>query len=1013
MREPTRGTATALRTVPSPVDAIPSLADLAGLVADPIVVTDLAARIVIWNHATARLYGIDAAEALGRTPEDLLLSSIVGSGADRTIAREQAIREGHWSGRIVDIPRDGAKPGKVLTVEAVLSRLDDAGGRAVGVLSIIRDVTGAVRLEAELATLGWLATTTESAGSRADIAEGVLNVLIRSTDATAGFVLAAVDDGLVVLAMHGVPERLVGLIQHGPLSSSPLAAAIRAPGSIVSGPIAEVPLFASNREALKAAGIEAIVVVGLHRHDDLAGAVILYYDREDAPRPSNAALIQVGVHVQRALDNASLIDEIQARAEAERRLLDQHLAVQSLTQLSESSDDFGVLAQRTVEQVTVALGGSAGSYTLISAEGGGVGWVSWAVPAQFKDRIRALSQDPQTPLRRFAAGEGPFFQAFEPGGVARPESLELARQIGWSGYAALPILIDGRLEGVLIVYFGRPLDELAIEPRVLEAMARTASISLANFRLRERLIASERRYRTLFHESPDALLVASLEGTILDANAAATETYGADETWLSAHSTADLSVMDEDLVHDRVAELELGEQLAFRSIGRRADGTSFPQEIEMARVALDGEPRILVRSRDLTEQERLQQELVQAQKMEATGQLVSGVAHELNNPLAAILGFSQLIRRDGRLPEDLRHNADLLVEEATRTRRIVQNLLDFARQRAPERYPTSIRGLVDSVLLLQSYSLGPGRIEVQTDLPSDLPLVELDRSQIQQVLVNLTQNAIHAIRQVGGGGLRISARLEGSPDDGRVRIAVSDDGIGVPAEHVDRLFVPFFTTKPPTEGTGLGLPVSYGIVAAHGGELTYRPEPGGRGSTFAFDLPVRGSLPAAGAPVEPLAGGAKRSIIEPRAMTVPPHHPAPEITPRPSRRCRILVLDDERSLRLLLEKYIRGAGYEPVVATTGEEAVRLVETSEIDAILCDHRMAGMSGTEVYDAVVHARPHLSRRFVFMSGDVLNPSLRDFARDHGVALLAKPFDLDTIGRTLRTVLPTDGLGQAPRG
>ena len=204
----------------------------------------------------------------------------------------------------------------------------------------------------------------------------------------------------------------------------------------------------------------------------------------------------------------------------------------------------------------------------------------------------------------------------------------------------------------------------------------------------------------------------------------------------------------------------------------------------MTRIDLDGEARLLVRIRDLTEQERLQAELIQAQKMEATGQLVSGVAHELNNPLAAILGFSQLIRRDPDLPEDLRHNADLLVEEATRTRRIVQNLLDFARQRPPERHPTSIRALVDSVVALQSYSLGLGNITVDVDIPDDLPLVELDRGQLQQVLVNLTHNAVYAIRSVGGGRLRIRAAPEGPADAPRVRVTVTDDGPGVAVEHV-------------------------------------------------------------------------------------------------------------------------------------------------------------------------------------------------------------------------------------
>ena len=184
----------------------------------------------------------------------------------------------------------------------------------------------------------------------------------------------------------------------------------------------------------------------------------------------------------------------------------------------------------------------------------------------------------------------------------------------------------------------------------------------------------------------------------------------------------------------------------FKDRARRPDGSEFPIEVEVRVVELGGQRRFLSLVRDLSDQERLTNELLQAQKMEAIGQLVSGVAHELNNPLAAIIAFSQLIRSDERLPEDMRHDAGLLVQESDRTRRIVQNLLDFARQRPPERRPTSIAALVQSVLELQSYALNTNRIEVTVDIPATVPEIDLDRAQLQQVLLNLTINAIQAIR---------------------------------------------------------------------------------------------------------------------------------------------------------------------------------------------------------------------------------------------------------------------------
>lgn len=239
----------------------------------------------------------------------------------------------------------------------------------------------------------------------------------------------------------------------------------------------------------------------------------------------------------------------------------------------------------------------------------------------------------------------------------------------------------------------------------------------------------------------------------------------------------------------------------------------------IARDEAIGRPLELLVGRARPDEQQIQAELIQAQKMEAIGQLVSGVAHELNNPLAAIIAFSQLIVRDPRLPDDLKHDASLLIQESNRTRRIVQNLLDFARQRPPERHPTPLRALVQSILDLQSYAISAARVEIELDIPDDLPPIPLDRAQMQQVLLNLTNNAIHEIRASGTGSrVTISARLDTSGGRAPVaRIAVIDDGPGVAPEHRARLFVPFFTTKPPGEGTGLGLPVSFGIAAAHGG----------------------------------------------------------------------------------------------------------------------------------------------------------------------------------------------------
>jgi len=537
-------------------------------------------------------------------------------------------------------------------------------------------------------------------------------------------------------------------------------------------------------------------------------------------------------------------------------------------------------------------------------------------------------------------------------------------------------------------------------------------ISFVNRSLRQVVAASETRYRALFERSPDALLVETAGGVVVDANPAARRMFGHD---LVGRHVEELHADDQqvDLRHD----VHQGGVASRSGLGRRLDGSTFPEEVELHPLDIGGEPRILAIVRDLTERTRLQGELIQAQKMEAIGLLVAGVAHELNNPLASIVAFSQLLRTDPELPQDLRRQADMLVQEANRTRVIVQNLLDFARARPAERVSTDLRRLVDSVLGLQSYSFGRGGPEVVVDIPDDLPPILLDRAQMQQVLINLTVNAAQALHDSNRAGtLRITARADRDADDEPiVRIEVSDNGPGVPPELTDRLFMPFVTTKAPGEGTGLGLSVSFGIVTGHGGTLEYKPGPDGVGATFVIELPV--GTDAVGPDASSNAAGSigSGSAAISKAPTerstdglpqpVPIRRPRPGVDGSPEAPIRILVLDDETAIREFLARVLRRAGYEPVLAQTGSIALELVRNEPLDAILCDHRMAGMSGTQFHDAVAAIAPHLGHRFAFMSGDVLNPELREFATARGILLLGKPFDIAAVGRTVAALLASE--------
>jgi PAS domain S-box-containing protein len=644
-----------------------------------------------------------------------------------------------------------------------------------------------------------------------------------------------------------------------------------------------------------------------------------------------------------------------------------------------------------VRRVLVADRGALGMFTFDRR----IDWLATHRMDEFIDAVRDVPSDDQVPWlpRILARGTAEFIDRRAPGHQTSSIS-ELADRMGMTSYAVVPLRAGEELTGALGIVWSEEAPEEARNVELLNTVGRLIGMALANVRLRESLEArqralddSEARYRTLFEAAPEAMLIENDDGTIIDANGAAVRLYGYPATELIGLHFTDVAVVAE--APDKwLDQLRREGGAVFRGTERRRDGTTFPSEIEIATTEIGGQQRFIVSVRDLTDEQRLHGELLQAQKMEAIGQLVSGVAHELNNPLSAIIAFSQLIRRDDRLPADLHHDAELLTQEADRTRSIVQNLLDFARQRPPARGAASVRQLVTRTLELQSYALGAGRVRVQLDIPDDIPAVDVDPGQVQQVLLNLTMNAIQAMRSREGEG-HLVVTAESIPADPSsvveeekappfVRLRLSDDGPGVPEAIRGRLFEPFFTTKEVGEGTGLGLSVSYGIVASHGGRLWYEPRPEG-GSSFVLELPAIAAAATEAAAV------------------------APALDQRQRRRGGVvLVVDDEPSIRLFLQRALERAGHEVTTASDGGEGLEQIRRSAYDVVLCDHRMGVMDGLRCATEAFAIRPELRDRIVIMSGDVLNPTIRDFAAEHGVRVVAKPFDLESILDTIGEII-----------
>lgn len=350
---------------------------------------------------------------------------------------------------------------------------------------------------------------------------------------------------------------------------------------------------------------------------------------------------------------------------------------------------------------------------------------------------------------------------------------------------------------------------------------------------------SERDYRNLFENANDSILIFETETeVILEANKKACETYGFSREEFIGLS---LKLLTKDVKRgeQQIRELiETGYTKNFETIHFRKDGTPVNILGGGSLIEYRGKPAVMAIARDITDVKKLQQQLIQADKLAALGQMIAGVAHELNNPLTSVIGFTQLILMDSSLDEQIRENLEIVRHEAERTRKIVQNLLSFSRQHKPSRTEVNINELLNSALDLRAYEMSVNNISVHRNYGL-LPNVLADEHQMHQVFLNIIINAEHAMHsQHLGGTLTLATAFEKSASGNTVKIIIEDDGPGITAEHLDRLFDPFFTTKPVGKGTGLGLSISYGIIKEHGGSIRAESRLG-QGARFIIELPMR------------------------------------------------------------------------------------------------------------------------------------------------------------------------------
>ena len=595
----------------------------------------------------------------------------------------------------------------------------------------------------------------------------------------------------------------------------------------------------------------------------------------------------------------------------------------------------------------------------------------------------AIEQESQTRQLRVAAAEGTlvplkgqWIRGDDPGLVARSlgrERLELVRDSGdaptelVSGVqaesaAAVPLRAHGVVVGTLVIADPRGGVFNPEDLRLLSTVANHAAVALANARFFEMVRHAKEQWETAFDALHEGIAVVDEGGRVLRANRSLAQMLDRPVAAVVGEELLPALVGQATESTELLAAARRGEQAA--ALVARSDRLQRTLRLNAARIAGAGPERsVVVLVEDVTDQQAMESQLIQSEKLAAVGQLVSGVAHELNNPLTSIAGLAEFLLEQQELGPKDRDHLQVIHEQAERAGRIVRNLLTFARKGPGERARVNLNDVVQRTLLLMSYDLKLKDIRTEKNLGSGMPDVVGDRHALQQVVLNLVTNAAHALAGNEAGRprtIRINTWF-----DQRVRLRVADTGPGIPEEVLPHLFTPFFTTKEPGHGTGLGLSITYSIVEAHGGQITVERPPEG-GAAFLVELPPAGA-------------------------DVPQSHSAEvEATPLPpTARRTILLVDDDPAVRRMIKALFGREGHTVEVARNPGQALDLARARTYDLILADGQ-ASARGRRFVEELVEARPDLRDRILVATGDV-RPTTEVALGQLGLRYVRKPFNL----------------------
>jgi two-component system NtrC family sensor kinase len=481
--------------------------------------------------------------------------------------------------------------------------------------------------------------------------------------------------------------------------------------------------------------------------------------------------------------------------------------------------------------------------------------------------------------------------------------------------------------------------------------------------------AEHGRFRAMLDSMPHAVVLADASFQIVQANASAETLFpqiGVDPGGaLRAIGDLDVVALAYDILDGRRTEAA--------GDARVADGRCLEVALAPWRDRSDRPDGLIVVMHDVTTARRLREQVTQSERLSSLGRMIAGVAHELNNPLTAVIGYAQLLSTTP--PGDkTAARLDTVRKEAERCRRIVQNLLRFARPRGPERRGVSWNEMIESVALLLAYPVRTAGCRLELRLDRSVPAVVGDAHELEQVLVNLLSNAHQAMSASGRPGA-ITVTTSTAPGE-RVAVEIADEGPGISEELRAKVFDPFYTTKPEGHGTGLGLWLVYNTVKAHGGTVELSAAPGG-GAAFRLEFPAAGS-----------------------AEIVATETPSADEVLGVS--ARILVLDAEAALATLICEALAAEGHVAVAACDPDDALARLARDEFDLLVSDAELPGLPGERLAAEAERLRPGARRPMLLTTGNWDSREPEAIARRLGAGLLRKPFELDELRRLVRTRL-----------